>query len=144
MLQPIVRKVFCDTSFFYASLDRNDHDHVAARVMANWLKDKGIAVVTTWEIIMETVTLLRYRASFRGAEVFVKSVLPQLNVLYIGDTERSKALDLFLKLSKEKKLSLCDLVSYTVVKMHFPGIPCLAFDDDFRTLGLTVLDEPPS
>lgn len=143
-LGTITRKVFCDTSFFYASLDKNDRDHVAARAMANWLKDKSIAVITTWEIVVETVTLLRYRLSFHGAEVFIRSVLPQLNIIYIADDERSKALESFLKLSKDKKLSLCDLISYAVVKMHFPGIPCFAFDDDFRQMGLTVLSEPPT
>lgn len=139
----ITRKVFCDTSFFYASLDRNDHDHVAARALADWLKDRGVAIFTTWEIVVETVTLLRYRLSFHGAEVFVTTVLPHLNLIYIGDKERSKALESFLKLSRDKKLSLCDLISNVVVRMHFPEIACLAFDDDFRRMGLTVLTAPP-
>jgi predicted nucleic acid-binding protein len=142
-LERITRKVFCDTSFFYASLDKNDYDHVAARAMAGWLKDKSIAIITTWEIVVETVTLLRYRLSFRGAEVFIKNVLPYLNIIYITDNERSKALESFLKLSKDKKLSLCDLISNVVVRMHFSEIPCIAFDDDFRQMGLTVLTAPP-
>lgn len=142
-LERITRKVFCDTSFFYASLDKNDFDHDDARAMAGWLRDKSIAIITTWEIVVETVTLLRYRLSFRGAEVFIKNVLPHLNIIYIGDNERSKAMESFLKLSKDKNLSLCDLISNVVVRMHFPEIPCIAFDDDFRQMGLTVLTSPP-
>jgi predicted nucleic acid-binding protein len=137
-LQPI-RKVFCDTSYFYASLDRNDTDHAKAISCSKWMKENHIAALTTWEIIVETITLLRYRFNYQSAYVFVKNVLPELNVIYIGDTEKSQALELFLKLGKDKKLSMCDIISYLVVKKHFPDTPCIAFDRDFKRLDLIVL-----
>lgn len=139
----IPAKVFCDTSFLYASLDARDSDHEAAVLMTKWLTAHQIAALTSWEIVVETVTLLRYRLSYQGAEVFIKTVLPELNVIYISDVERAEALQLFLKLGKDKKLSLCDLISFVIVKEHFPKVPCIAFDDDFRRLGLIVLQSPP-
>ncbi|MDO9288251.1 MAG: hypothetical protein Q7T83_05625 [Thermodesulfovibrionales bacterium] len=39
----------------------------------------------------------------------------------------------------DKKISLCDAVSYTVIKEHLEGVPSIAFDADFRAMGLRVL-----
>lgn len=137
-MEETIRKVFCDTSFFYAALDRNDFDHDRAVSLSRWIKENNVAAITTWEVIVETITLLRYRLSFKGAGIFMKTVLPNLNVIYITDSERAKALDMFLRLSSDKKLSLCDIISYVVVREHLQGIPCIAFDDDFKALGLRV------
>lgn len=134
-----ISKVFCDTSFFYAVLDKNDFDHERAISFAQWIKESHVAVLTTWEVVIETVTLLRYRLNYNGAAVFIKTVLPNLNIIYISDSDRAKALETFLKLSRDKKISLCDAVSYTVIKEHLEGVPSIAFDDDFRTMGLRVL-----
>lgn len=134
-----ISKVFCDTSFFYAVLDKNDFDHERAISFAQWIKENHVAVLTTWEVVIETVTLLRYRLSYNGAAVFIKTVLPNLNIIYISDPDRTKALETFLKLSKDKKISLCDAVSYAVIKEHLKDIPSIAFDDDFRAMGLRVL-----
>ena len=103
-------------------------------------EERKIPLFTTWEIIMETVTLLRYRYSYRGAVSFIKTVLPHLNIVHIGSEGRAKALRLFIKLSKDKSISLCDAVSFLAVTERLDGIPCLAFDDDFHRMGLRVLD----
>ncbi|MDP3112795.1 MAG: PIN domain-containing protein [Thermodesulfovibrionales bacterium] len=134
-----ISKVFCDTSFFYAVLDKNDFDHERAISFAQWIKESHVAVLTTWEVVIETVTLLRYRLNYNGAAVFIKTVLPNLNIIYISDSDRAKALETFLKLSRDKKISLCDAVSYTVIKEHLEGVPSIAFDADFRAMGLRVL-----
>jgi hypothetical protein len=36
-------------------------------------------------------------------------------------------------------LSLCDAISLVVVTTLLERMPCLAFDEDFRRLGLTVI-----
>lgn len=133
-----VRFCFGDTSFFYASLDSRDRDHGEARELAAAIQERGIAVVTTWEVVVETVTLLRYRYSHRGAVVFIETVLPGLNLVFPSSSERSEALQVFIRRGSERRVSLCDCLSYAVVRrLGFP--PCLAFDDDFGSLGLTVL-----
>jgi len=42
-------------------------------------------------------------------------------------------------LSKGKRLSFCDAISYVVVKTVLDDIPCLSFDEDFSRLGLMVV-----
>lgn len=138
-----VKALFCDTSFFYAALDKQDRDHPAASKLAQSIQERQIPLLTTWEVIVETVTLLRYRYSYRGAITFIDLVLPRLNIFYIDSDTRAKALLTFRKLSRDKEISLCDVISYIVVSEHLNFIPCLAFDEDFKRLGLTVLDEIP-
>ncbi|HWQ70533.1 MAG TPA: PIN domain-containing protein [Patescibacteria group bacterium] len=133
------RTVFADTSFFYAALDRRDRDHGRARDLAHSIQQQRIGVATTWEVVVETVTLLRYRYSYLGAQTFLRRVLPTLNLVYIDDDERRKALILFSRISQDRKISLCDAISAVVVKERLASIPCLTFDDDFLVLGLTVI-----
>lgn len=137
------KHLFVDTSFFYAVLDRRDRDHLAASQLSQFIQEQQIPLITTWEIIVETVTLLRYRYSYRGATTFIDRVLPQLNIFYLDPEDRAKAIHAFLRLSRDKDISLCDAISYVVITEHLNFIPCLTFDDDFKQLGLIVLDEIP-
>lgn len=132
------RTVFADTSFFYAALDRRDRDHSRACDLVRSIQEREIGVVTTWEVVVETVTLLRYRYSYLGAQTFLRRILPTLNLVYLDETERRKALILFSRVSRDRRISLCDAISAVVVKERLASIPCLAFDDDFPVLDLTV------
>lgn len=131
--------VYADTSYFYAALDHRDRDHDRAQALARHVQERGVGIVTTWEVVVETVTLLRYRYSYLGAQTFIRRVLPTLNLVYVDETERQKALALFGRVSRDWKISLCDAISVVVVRDRPGAIPCLAFDDDFRRLGLTVI-----
>ena len=95
--------------------------------------------MTTWEVVVETVTLLCYRHSYMATRVFVRRVLPTLNLVYLSESERAKALVLFGRTSRERKISLCDAISAVIVNERLASIPCLAFDEDFRSLGLAVI-----
>jgi predicted nucleic acid-binding protein len=100
--------------------------------------DNVAALYTTWDIISETVTLLRYRASFKTALEFLDEIKPALYIVHYDDSVRTSAEDVFRKLSRDKKMSLCDAVSFVVISHVLDNIPCLSFDRDFKTLGLTV------
>lgn len=134
---------FCDTSFFYATLDNKDHDHPAAATLADWVQANNVSLFTTWEVVLETVTLLRYRYSYQGSMAFIEEVLPHLNLIQLTSEDRINALEIFKKFSKDKQISLCDAISYVVVRDYLNFAPCLAFDEDFEQMGLTVLSEVP-
>ena len=133
------RTVYADTSFFYAAIDRRDRNHARAEALSRGIREQSVEVVTTWEVVVETVTLLRYRHSYMATQVFVRRVLPTLNLVYLSESERAKALILFSRTSRERKISLCDAISAVVVKDRLASIPCLAFDEDFQSLGLAVI-----
>ncbi len=135
-----VSYLFADTSFFYAVMDKRDRDHQVARDLAHFIEKRQIPIICTWEIIVETVTLLCYRFSYHGAAVFINKVLPKLNVFYINAEIRAKALNAFLKFSRDKEISLCDAITYIIVTQYLNFMPCLTFDEDFKRMGLIVLD----
>lgn len=134
-------KAFCDTSFFFASLYPGDANYArAGNILAECL-DQSITLYTTWDIVSETATLLRYRASYKMAVQFLEVVKPALAIVRYDDSVRSAADEVFKKLSKDKKLSYCDALAFMIITKLLDNIPCLTFDNDFRSLGLLVYPE---
>lgn len=136
---PLPRRVFCDTSFFYACFNPDDANHARAEELVAEAVASGTAFTATWDIISETVTLLRYRRNFQAALAFLNEVKPQLHIVRYGDRVRDEAEQVFRQYGRERRLSFCDAVSFVVVTTLLDHMPCLAFDEDFRGLGLTVV-----
>lgn len=135
-------RLFADTSFFYATLDPEDPSHPIARKTAEWMALTNARIFSTWEIIVETVTLLRNRYSYLAAIGFIQKTLPAVQLVNITQEDRMESLRLYKKMASDKNISLCDVISYLVVTKYLRYIPCLAFDDDFRTLGLVLFKIP--
>ena len=64
---------------------------------------------------------------------------PQLCLAAYGDGVRHEAEDVFRTYGRQRRLSFCDAISFVVVTALLDRMPCLAFDADFRRLGLTVI-----
>lgn len=131
-------KVFCDTSFFFASLCPDDSNYERAGELLKYCKDNNVILYTTWDVISETVTLLRYRADYNTAVEFLDIIKPALFIAPCDDSVRTSAEKVFKKVSKDKRLSFCDAISYVVITHMLDNIPCFTFDKDFRSLGLMV------
>ena len=136
---PLPPRLFCDTSFFYACLDRSEVNHQRSRNLAAEAAESATTLYTTWDIISETVTLLRYRRGFREALAFLTEIKPHLHIVDYGAGVRAEAEQIFRRYGRDHKLSFCDAVSFVVVTTLLDHTPCLAFDEDFRSLGLTVI-----
>ncbi|NGZ07778.1 MAG: PIN domain-containing protein [Nitrospira sp. LK70] len=136
---PLPALVFWDTSFFYACLDQNDANHMPARLLVEESASSGTTWCTTWDIVSETVTLLRYRRHFRAALAFLNEVKPDLQIVPYGDSVRNEAERMFRTYGRDHRLSFCDAISFVVVPSRLDHVACFAFDEDFRRLGLTVL-----
>jgi predicted nucleic acid-binding protein len=134
-------KAFCDTSFFFAALYPGDTNYERTGDILAECRENAVTLHTTWDIISETVTLLRYRASYKTAVQFLGVIKPALAIVRYDDSARSAAEEVFKKFSKGKKLSFCDALSFVIITEVLDGMPCLTFDRDFRSLGLTVHPE---
>jgi len=132
------REVFGDTSFFYALLNLRDPNHARALELSDELATDGTGVCTTWDVVVETAALLRYRAGFELAKLFLTKGTQDVRVMQPLETERDLAVKVFLQRSRERTLSLCDAISYAVVSTRLDWAPCLSFDADFAALGLTI------
>ena len=62
------------------------------------LRDQGLEVVTTWEVILES-TMLRYRLSFKAAESFLISMGTAFQIFYVSEADRLRSIEIFLKLT---------------------------------------------
>lgn len=133
------RRVFCDTSFFYACLDPHDGNHEQAARLADDAARRGSVLCTTGDVVSDTVTLLRYRRSFETAAVFLTEVKPRLRLGPYGDRVRDEAEAVFRQHARTRRLSFCDAISFVVVTTLLDRAPCLAFDEDFLALGLAVI-----
>ena len=136
---PLPPRLFCDTSFFYACFDPRDVNHPQAEDLSAEAVEAGSTLYVTWDIISETLTLLRYRRSYREALAFLSEIKPDLHLVNYGDSVRAEAEQIFRRYGRDHKLSFCDAVSFVVVTTLLNDIPTLAFDADFRALGLIVI-----
>jgi len=132
-------RVFCDTSYFYACADTDDMHHRRALALAGEAATRRTELWTTWDVISETVTLLRYRHSSAAAIRFLDDVKPGLYVVDYGANVRVESEQVFRRHGRDHRLSFCDAVSFIVVTTLLERMPCFAFDEDFRRLGLTVI-----
>ena len=64
----------------------------------------------TWDIASETVTLLRYRAGFRPALIFLEEIKPNLEIVEYGQQVRDEAEQIFRRRGSSRRLSFCDVV----------------------------------
>jgi len=135
-------RVFCDTSYFYACADTGDVHHQRALVLADEAVSHRTQLWTTWDVVSETVTLLRYRRGSEAAIRFLDAVKPELYVIDYGASTRVEAEQVFRRHSLNHRLSFCDAISFVVVTTLLDRAPCFAFDQDFRRLGLTVITQP--
>ncbi len=93
-------------------------------------------------MISETITLLRYRHSSTAAIRFLDLVKPGLHIAEYGADVRVEAEQVFRRHGRDHRLSFCDAISFVVVTTLLERMPCFAFDEDFRRLGLTVIAIP--
>jgi predicted nucleic acid-binding protein len=136
---PLPPRLFCDTSFFYATVAPEDAKYDQAGALLSEIIATRVQLFVTWDIISETVTLLRYRVHFPAALAFLIDVRPALAIVDYGDSVRVEAERVFRARARERRLSFCDAISFVVVTTVLDHMPCVAFDDDFRALGLTVI-----
>jgi len=132
-------RLFCNTSFFFACFDPKDRNHQRAREIVTEAAAASTALLATWDIISETVTLLRYRRNFQATLAFLTEVKPRLQIVSYGDRVRAEAEQIFRHHGRDRRLSFCDAISFVVITTLLGDMPCLAFDEDFRRLGLTVI-----
>ncbi len=132
-------RLFCDTSFFYACLDPDDANHERAEELTSDAVASAVAFFATWDIVSETITLLRYRIGFAPALRFLEEIKPHLTIIEYGPEVRDEAERVFRQRGRRRRLSFCDATSFVVVRSLLDDMPCFAFDRDFRALGLTVI-----
>jgi uncharacterized protein len=125
--------IFVDTSFFVALLLPKDANH---RRAAKAVEDLGQArlsdvLLTTNNVILETITVARYegshKAAVRVAELLYGGAMARLYRTTAEDEAEAVA---YLRSHDDKEYSAVDCLSFVVMLKH--GITeAFSFDDDF-------------
>ncbi|MGI9305218.1 MAG: type II toxin-antitoxin system VapC family toxin [Gammaproteobacteria bacterium] len=124
-----------DTGAWYALIDRKDPDHERVRVC---LDEHLGRMITTDYVVDETITLLRYRAGWKAARAFGKSLLdnePHISALVtLKQEERQEAWKIFCRY-RDKSFSFTDCTSFALMR-KLKLDTAIAIDRDFRSFGL--------
>ncbi len=101
----LLGQVFCDASYFYACADTDDMYHRRALALAGEAASRRTQLWTTWDVMSETITFLRYRHSSAAAIRFLDDIKPGLYVVDYGTNVRVEAEQLFRRRSLDHRLS---------------------------------------
>ena len=135
-----MKRVFVNTSAFFAHLVAEDANHRAARTLFERADREAWTLITTDAVIWETYTLIRVRAR-NGRELalgFLDDIQDGLcDIERVCPVDEARAIEL-LRRYADKKYSFCDALSFVVME-QIGVAEALAFDDDFRSYGKLVL-----
>ena len=136
-----MKRVFVDTSGFFALYSANDADHETAAEVFLRANTERWQLVTTNAVVFEAYALLlnRTREGRRLAIKFLDDVeSSELLVERVTEQDERSAIAL-VRAHEDKTYSLCDAMSFIVCERL--GISeAISCDDDFRSYGrLTVL-----
>ena len=128
--------VFVDTSALYALIDRSDELHSRAAAIFPELLERA-KLVTSNYIVLETVVLIQSRLGFEAASLWVRDLLPLLEVIFVEKEHQERALELWLGIGK-RKVSLVDCSSFVIMRT-LDIEKAFSFDKHFQEYGFKVL-----
>ena len=132
--------IFLDTSFLFPLFARHDPDHERVRQVFEAYRGRRMAdqALTTNHVVMETITLVRYKGSTRDALAAHRLAVEVGEVLFAGKLARihqatpdeERAAFQYLVRHQDQEYSSIDCLSFVV--MEKLGIrEALAVDSDF-------------
>lgn len=134
-----VRRVFVDTSAWYAVADRGDANHLlAGRLFTSLIAEKA-QLVTTNYVVSETYTLLRVRLGAEAAHAFLRSVRASMQAqrIFVQSEWEAAAEELLLQYA-DHDFSYVDATSFVTMR-RLSIDEAFTFDRHFAAAGFTAL-----
>jgi len=131
------RKIFTDTSAFYALMDRSDKHHKESAARWTSLLERNQSLLTTNYIVLETNALLQNRLGFDAASIWHRDILDIFEVQWINYTLHELAFELWFNMG-QRGLSLVDCASFVTMRQHHCD-QAFCFDRHFVQQGFDVL-----
>lgn len=130
--------VFCDASFFIALFSKKDTKHKRALELFKEIREYRIAIHTSWFVISEAMTILRYKYGYSEALTFNQSI-DLYRIVQTRESQHHQAIAMFNLFSKDRKISFVDSLSRIIITADLNNIPAISFDSDFKAMGLTTI-----
>jgi len=133
-----MRRLFVDTSAYFALTDQRDENHEAAVRFIHQLIRERAELLTTNYIVAETHTLLLNRIGYAIAlQVLEDLYKSQTRIYRVREAEEIKALAIIRRYT-DKEFSLVDAISFATME-RFHLTEAFAFDHHFAQYGLSLL-----
>lgn len=135
----MVRRVFVDTSGWYALIDRNDPDHERAVTFVRGLLGDGGRLVSTDYVLDESYTLARARSGSRAAFRLMDLIgsTAGLDLEWVGSARFERAGSIFRRY-EDQSFSFTDCTSFVVMR-ELGLTDALTRDRHFRIAGFGMV-----
>jgi predicted nucleic acid-binding protein len=132
--------LFVDTNAFIALFDRDDVHHDRAKAVIDGIKDQTLPygpVFTSRYVLSETLTTLLYAVDHRAAVKALKTIRESstFNILEVTEQLFERTAEQFAAYD-DQQISFVDHLN-AVLSDEFDIEHIFAFEEDFKTLGLT-------
>jgi predicted nucleic acid-binding protein len=140
-----IKRVFIDTSAWIDLMNRKEHHHAAAVAFHKSLSPMTLRI-TSWGIVSETFTWIRYHIGYREAArwLTLKDSLENqgyLQVVY-PDPQMELGVRKVIERFDDQQLSYVDAFSIALIQSR-PDIDAIfAFDHHLTLAGISVLPGP--
>lgn len=134
------RPLFVDTNAFVALFDEDDQYNRTANAVLDGIGAGDLAygpIFTSRYVLSETATTLLYGAGHREAVEALTTILesPTFNILEVTDPLFDRTVEQFAQYD-DQRISFVDHLN-SVLGDEFDIEHIFAFEEDFRTLGMT-------
>lgn len=130
-------EIFADTSALYALLVANDAMHQPARDALHIIEAEGWGLVSSSFVLQETAALLAARTGLEAVRRLHRSVVPALDVIWIGRSVYERGMAAHLA-GGSPRVSLTDWTSFEIMRDR--GIAtAFAFDRHFEVQGFELI-----
>ena len=129
--------VFVDTSAFYAALDADDDNHLAAVDVWRNLGDADETACTSNYVLVETIAVVGRRLGLQAVRDFNTQFVPLLRVHWVDESLHKRGMAVLLTAGR-RDLSLVDCISFEVIRQL--GLDAaFAFDAHFVQQGFNCI-----
>jgi predicted nucleic acid-binding protein len=129
-----MKRVFVDTSGFYAILDSNDPFHESAVASFERAGEKDWSLWTTNYVVHETCALVQHRLGWDAVDHLLDILLPVCEIEYVDRALHSLG-ELRCRRERLRRLSLTDCVSLEFMRLRLIA-EAIASDDHFTRSGV--------
>jgi len=133
------RRVFTDTSAYYAVANESDTNHPAARTILQRLVAQRRRQFTTNFVVAESHALILVRLGYRQAIRFLESIerTPTTTAVRVSARDERRAREIIARYD-DKRFTYTDATSFAVMERLHIAV-AFAFDRNFEQYGFTVL-----
>lgn len=132
-----MKKIFIDTSAFFALLTEDDSQHHEAVQFWKELVQQQAVFYSNSYVVIESIALIQNRLGLEFVHHLRSSILPFLSVDWIDEDQHEKIVENLLE-SNRRSVSLVDRSSFdTMRRLDIQTV--FTFDEHFREQGFSVV-----